>query len=973
MSDDPTPDDAPRDVTDEPSTLKSSEVPVPDRESSEVPEQNPSEVPAPDLGSSEVPVPEVPKPDSDVPETESSELVAIQQNSVGSDLSASLSTIEPSSSLMAHAAQLPTNKFQDPSFSVDLTAATPNLGNISESPVKTPTTSPKIAAAREKRDNAQERMKELLNNAVATVGSTQPTEDVAADQSPATTRGSPTNRPDSTTTRTASDPRRLFGTSNALSTQVPPTRPTIRASNLPVTLPTIPGSGSTTESPPDSKPAARVDLPPKTARAASAPPSLFYFGKGTQPFSTSRAHTSGPVFGKNVPNTGTVVPTRVTLKDPPASSLGPPSVQPTMPQVSAPAPIPAQIAPPQVIAPAAPSTTGPSFPVPVAPPAAATTPATGPSIQVHVASPAATPAPSTGPTVPVPLTSPTMATALGTGHPFSAPVVPPTSSMPNVGYVPPGPTVAPTVATGAAPTVASPTVGVATATASHAGIPAGFHQAGPPTPPPAPPAPLAPTPSLFPAPPTPPSPPNPPSPTHSDASGDLHPDLDGCDWRMHRVDPRNIDTLMVRDVPHGISTLRPWRYPRPETGTVRNHAVRFRAQFASKDAYLRSIRDQRLGTENYTVKSYLYTFPKLPKNATEAQICDFYHRVCRHGSGQGVYVPPFATQTHANHTGLWYDDLPAHCVDNWDYYDQVLHQALTGSSANLGDSDLTRHLVAEFSGYQILWLLAYIAGHPGVAISVLQPNMPYQKRDMSLHDYMQLWLHFLHLEHCRGVAYSDVYFVETWLEHLHPSFNDTVKPLILGLLRDCPRDAPVPIHFSPEHLITYVCSRVVSIGVRNLTPASTPTSLSSSAKGRSGSSSAIRQIESATPYMDVRLLEQELADDVFATVNSLMASNTSRSCDLCKATDHLVASCPILHRVISDPDRTRRVLASIEKGRANRGGSQAPQQGSQDRNRTPLRGNRSAQVSEIAEADTDEDAAVTQLTDDEGDSQEKDF
>ena len=80
--------------------------------------------------------------------------------------------------------------------------------------------------------------------------------------------------------------------------------------------------------------------------------------------------------------------------------------------------------------------------------------------------------------------------------------------------------------------------------------------------------------------------------------------------------------------------------------------------------------------------------------------------------GCSVHVPPFATMTHANHTGLWCNDLPAHCHIRWAMCDQALHQALTGSSANLGDSDLARHLLAEFSGYRILWLMANIAGHP---------------------------------------------------------------------------------------------------------------------------------------------------------------------------------------------------------------------------------------------------------------------
>ena len=98
---------------------------------------------------------------------------------------------------------------------------------------------------------------------------------------------------------------------------------------------------------------------------------------------------------------------------------------------------------------------------------------------------------------------------------------------------------------------------------------------------------------------------------------------------------------------------------------------------------------------------------------TKAQMCKkFLHRVCCHASGFSVYVPPFATMTHANHTGLWCADLPEHCHTHWDFYDQVLNQALVGSAGNLLETESVRHLLAEFSGYQIHWEMASIAGHP---------------------------------------------------------------------------------------------------------------------------------------------------------------------------------------------------------------------------------------------------------------------
>ena len=55
---------------------------------------------------------------------------------------------------------------------------------------------------------------------------------------------------------------------------------------------------------------------------------------------------------------------------------------------------------------------------------------------------------------------------------------------------------------------------------------------------------------------------------------------------------------------------------------------------------------------------------------------------------------------------------PTHSLDQWEYYDNALFQALTMSGTGLGDSELTKPLLYETSGYQILWRLAYVAKHP---------------------------------------------------------------------------------------------------------------------------------------------------------------------------------------------------------------------------------------------------------------------
>ena len=47
-----------------------------------------------------------------------------------------------------------------------------------------------------------------------------------------------------------------------------------------------------------------------------------------------------------------------------------------------------------------------------------------------------------------------------------------------------------------------------------------------------------------------------------------------CHWCTHWVDPLHLESYMVHDILHSISTLHPWHYPQPEVVSICNHAVR---------------------------------------------------------------------------------------------------------------------------------------------------------------------------------------------------------------------------------------------------------------------------------------------------------------------------------------------------------------------------------------------------------------
>ena len=417
-------------------------------------------------------------------------------------------------------------------------------------------------------------------------------------------------------------------------------------------------------------------------------------------------------------------------------------------------------------------------------------------------------------------------------------------------------------------------------------------------------------------------------------------------------------------------SILPWLFPRPETGSELNFPVRHPLTMYEKHEYIRTIHEPRLGDVSYPVKSFMYGFPKLHKQATKAQICAYIGRVVSHSLGYHVYVPLFHCMLYAHAQGLWFDDLPSHCRDKFHFYDECLRQALTSSSAGLADCDLTRHLVTQTSGYQIIWRLASIAGHPSLQSGTPAVTMPRQSSKMSFTEYMDNWQHFLQLQFVLGINYNELYFLERFFDRCHSAFNNTLKPLFLSLIRDVPLNQRVPVHFTPDRLLDHIQDKGYHIGLSTIQLDSTPddfrSSGSSSRRPRDSSTSPtkdMRQLGSShntsSAYVDVREL-QDLPDDIFLQVCSLVAASAlTKTCDLCGAQDHLLSSCKILHKIINDPVKTRRLLHNLEQAVKNRGGSTTPSSTTcpRDSRTKPMR---------TLDTDTDDDTVQQSLTDNEG-------
>ena len=460
------------------------------------------------------------------------------------------------------------------------------------------------------------------------------------------------------------------------------------------------------------------------------------------------------------------------------------------------------------------------------------------------------------------------------------------------------------------------------------------------------------------------------------------PVLEGIDWREHRINPSEINDRVQNDT----HTIQPWRKLRPETGSTINFGVRFKAYVCTKDDLLRQLATRRLGTDNYTVKHFLHSFPKLPKNATKSEIFDFLSNVSQYACGVAVYVPPPHTMVADGDKGAWWADLPDHCHNELAYYDNALCQALTMSSTGLSDTPGLTHLLQTRSGYGILWQMAFFAGHPTLSPTTMEFTVPTQPSSMSLSTYKKEWEYYLHMQYIRGVFLSDRYFLERFIAGMNGVYNTNLKPLLLGVLRRLEIDTYVPMHWQPAFLLPYIASLAEFNGIHNLNVAQTPKEFAES-RGNRRPSNSVRSLSttaSTSKLVDIRQIDDgTLDDEMYHSICAIMAGDP-KTCDLCGSLEHLIASCPRLRTLLADPHKVKRLLRTIELARAGRGGTQSQTSSTaastlnsligDNRSSTPPTSNRTSRlVRQLQADDTDDDLSISRLTDDEGSVDGQDF
>ena len=466
---------------------------------------------------------------------------------------------------------------------------------------------------------------------------------------------------------------------------------------------------------------------------------------------------------------------------------------------------------------------------------------------------------------------------------------------------------------------------------------------------------------------------------------DRNPDiLNGVNWYEYRMDPRELPRAIIGGDLH---TIKPWRAPRRETGSIINYGLPVKIFVVSKDEFITVVQGNwsRLDSFDGSLKEFKYNFPRLPDNASKADILDWLGSIAQYAGGWGAFLPPPHTMRPDTPLGDWGENFARK-----PHEEALLLQAITQKSTNLLSQHGLGYLASERDVMTLIRKVAIHAGHPSLSLDVQNLSPPRHKNDDSITQYRDSWKHFLHQNYLCGVILSDRYVLESFAKNLNPFYGTNLRPYLMQRIYQVELNRPIPSCFHMDKILEVLQKMSIHVGLEPISLSDTTREIYERQKKSDSKSSTLRKMttDHAQP-MTLRMItiaqieELSLEDDEDIQLIAQVSANqyrSGRSCDLCGNDSHLVALCPKLKEIKGDRFKLRCVLGLLQgmyPNRSNMSNSRpassssattprysSANSGSGSRASTPTSTNTSRNIRQIREDDNSVESILQTTQDD---------
>jgi hypothetical protein len=327
-----------------------------------------------------------------------------------------------------------------------------------------------------------------------------------------------------------------------------------------------------------------------------------------------------------------------------------------------------------------------------------------------------------------------------------------------------------------------------------------------------------------------------------------------------------------------------WLAHRPDRGDVHCHPVPLNIQLQDKELFLSAF-DRPF--EMTFAKNVLKAFP--PYDGGD--FLTWHARVVSHLQAWLFYSPPAHTYREDLPLGIWFSDLRLHTkVDVQNVFGSLLAQALRYKGTGLLFHPAMAQIVQQSeNGYEMLYQLAVLHGHPLLQAFPTSPVEPRQDDDCTLSALLVLWIS--HLQHLtlHGIHLSDRYWIQQFCGSLHPSLRSLLYPMLIKEVNHFYIHDPLPLSFGPSKLYSKLHQFFRHMNQSRLATAS-PREVSRSTQ-------VVRELSVPSPEDDDLLL-------------AALSSSPAPHCFMCGSKDHVVLACPQYSNIQSN-SFARRLLIRL--------------------------------------------------------------